>query len=159
MVARNTCKRSSDEFEIIKNDFIEALGRLINKIPCNSRNLQRLRKGKLEITLSSVADEAERSRSLIARSGTKYHEVRNMILNHGKRKVLLRGGGVRKLEKAKLENLDLRKRLELSLEAQAQMLFEKTRVERDSARWLKAYRALQEQVKRGGNVVSVVFDK
>ena len=58
-----------DEFDIIT----EAFERLVNNVPRNHKNLERQRKGKLEVTLSAVDDEAGRSRSLIARSNTKYY--------------------------------------------------------------------------------------
>ena len=53
----------------------------------------------------------------------------------------------KKIEEIKQENLDLKKRFELALESQAQMLFERTRAEREAAEWLKAYRSLQDQNK------------
>lgn len=159
MTAKNNKKRSSDEYEIIKCDFLEAFERLVRKVPRSAKNFQRLNKGKLTITLSSVAEEAGRSRSLIARSDTKYQEVRAVILGYKGNAISPLVTGGKKLEKIRQENLELKRRLELSLEAQAQLLFEKTRAERDSIKWLKAYRALQERFKLGGSVVSIVPDE
>lgn len=69
----NFRKRSIDEFDIISEDFIEDFERLVNNVPRNNKNLERQRKGKVEFTLSAVDDETGRSRSLIARSNTKYY--------------------------------------------------------------------------------------
>ena len=117
-------KRSPDEFQIIKNDFIQALDRLVNNMPRSARNIQRMSDGKLEITVSSVADEAGRSRSLIARSDNKYRDIRELILSYRDKVTSRRKNNGSRLEKIKAENFDLKKRLELSLEAQAQLLFE-----------------------------------
>ena len=48
-----------------------------------------------------------------------------------------RGEAAKKIEEIKQENIDLKKRFELALESQAQMLFERTRAEREAGKWLK----------------------
>ena len=65
----------------------------------------------------------------------------------------------KKIEEIKQENIDLKKRFELALESQTQMLFERTRAEREAAEWLKAYRSLQDQQQGGSKIFSAVFDK
>lgn len=65
----NFRKRYIDEFDIIS----KAFERLVNNVPRNHKNLEMQRKAKVEFTLSAVDDETGRSRSLIARSNTKYY--------------------------------------------------------------------------------------
>lgn len=65
----------------------------------------------------------------------------------------------KKIEEIKQENIDLKKRFELAFESQTQMLFERTRAEREAGKWLKAYRSLQDQQQGGSKIFSAVFDK
>ena len=65
----------------------------------------------------------------------------------------------KKIEEIKQENIDLKKRFELALESQTQMLFERTRAEREAGTWLEAYRSLQDQQQGGSKIFSAVFDK
>jgi len=85
--------------------------------------------------------------------------VRDIVLKNGKRKLPQRGEAAKKIEEIKQENIDLKKRFELALESQTQMLFERTRAEREAGKWLKAYRSLQDQQQGGSKIFSAVFDK
>ncbi len=85
--------------------------------------------------------------------------MRDIVLKNGKENCLNVVRLPKKIEEIKQENIDLKKRFELALESQTQMLFERTRAEREAGKWLKAYRSLQDQQQGGSKIFSAVFDK
>lgn len=73
-----TKARSSDH---IKRDFLDAIERIRSGRPQNPELRGRIQRGKtVELNVSTVALEAGRARTLIARANSAYPDVRNLIL-------------------------------------------------------------------------------
>lgn len=68
--------------EAIRQDFFDAIERILSGKPRHPELKERAAKGKLKLDILAVAREANRSRTLIARSECQYPEVRAMILAH-----------------------------------------------------------------------------
>lgn len=64
----------------IEKDFLEALTRLQQGEPTDRSLKAQQKKGTLKVTISSVALEAKRSRTLIGMDGCRYPRVRELIL-------------------------------------------------------------------------------
>lgn len=65
--------------DAIERDFMEALQRLCDGVP-REKSLQLLKaRGRLKVSMSSVAMEARRSRTLIALESPKYPRVRELV--------------------------------------------------------------------------------
>ncbi|ERL03067.1 hypothetical protein O999_04915 [Pseudomonas putida LF54] len=133
-----------DFTEVVRQDYLKALQRLIEGTPLAKQNVAKASIGKLKVTISAVAVEAGRSRSLISREGGKYSDVREHILNYMAGKS--HAGKNRKFEIDTLKSQvsKLKVELKLALEAQAVLVIERMRAEREADKWRRAYRGLKE---------------
>lgn len=66
--------------DVIKQDFLSALARLLEGCPTHQDLIEKANEGKLSISPATVAKEARRSRTLIGMETCKYPDVRREIL-------------------------------------------------------------------------------
>lgn len=83
--------------------FMQALRRLLSGNPRHDQNVKLAKRGRLRVTVATVAREAGRSRSLIGSDGCRYPEVREAVLR------AMRGSDER--EKSRPSSADLVKNL------------------------------------------------
>lgn len=119
----------SNSVDRIEADFLQALSRLQAGKPTHEKNIALAEEGRLKITISSVALEAGRSRTLIAKINCKYPQVRERVLAAlapSEPKVTAESI----IKRLRRENDELARRLNLALSAQAALSRRITDVEK-----------------------------
>lgn len=115
-------KNSSDpQIDPIESEFLAAISRIQSGTPSNKELLADKMAGKLRLSVSSVAKEAGRSRTLIGHKGCRYPKIRDIIQGANSEPTSptsLRDA----LEKSRAEVADLKKKLALSQSHNASLL-------------------------------------
>lgn len=98
--------------DLIEGDFLEAIDRLVVGAPLNPSLAKRAKLRTIKVNISSVAQEAGHSRTLIGHDGCKYPRVRARVigLKAPATEALNAEGVIRRLRE---ENAELRKKLAL----------------------------------------------
>ena len=127
-----------------EHDLLAALSRLINGAPTHPELVQLFKCRKLRINPSSVAKEANRSRTLISHKNCAYPEVRSKIIKLGQDK---RKGGIchsrPQIQDLQHKIAELQSKLELSREENVALIRRLERVELEAQRSIEAIKRKQ----------------
>jgi hypothetical protein len=120
----------------IERDFLDALDRLEAGAPLNSALAKRAKLGTLKINMSSVAQEAGHSRTLIGHDGCKYPQVRGKVT--GFKTPLTEGATAEDvIRRLREENAELRKKLVLRDTESAALIVRLRQLETSTRREIK----------------------
>ncbi len=120
-MSRSAKKPSDPQLDPIESEFLEAISRIQSGNPSNKELLADKMAGKLRLSVSSVAKEAGRSRTLIGHKGCRYPKIRDII--QGENLAPTSPPSLRDaLEKSRAEVFDLKKRLASSQSHNASLL-------------------------------------
>lgn len=122
----------------IEKDFFEALDRLCAGKPANPALKRLAAQGKLRISVSAVAKEARRSRTLIACEDCRYPAVRIRVLEHV-RSVSNPRDASAVITRLRADIADLRTKLRNAQAEMAAHFHARQKAERDATRWKDAY--------------------
>lgn len=121
---------------VIEKDFDDAIDRLRQGKPRNPRLKRLAAEGRLRISFSAVAQEAGRSRTLIAHARCTYQKQRAEVMQ------LMRPGEVvaprtagEVISRLRSEVADLKAKLSAALDGQAVHFLARQRAEREADRW------------------------
>lgn len=139
----------------IERDFIEAIERLENGNPRNPKLKSAVAHGKLRISISAVAREAGRSRTLIALEACRYPGVRARVLGHVSAPANPTTA-VATIEVLRRMVATLREERDMAMTESVRHFHARQRAERDAKRWEEAYRRVLAKPKGSAdNVVSL----
>ncbi|MDR7926053.1 hypothetical protein RIE95_03430 [Acidithiobacillus thiooxidans] len=123
---------------VIEKDFDDAIDRLEKKKPKDPLLKRLAAEGRLQINFSTVAKEAEHSRTLIAHSNCQYQSQRARVLQ------LMRPGEVTAprtasevITRLREDVAELKSKLHAALSGQTAHFLARQRAEREAERWRK----------------------
>lgn len=134
-------KRKRSSPESIEKDFHDALDRLISGQPRNTRLRKLSDEGRLSINPTTVALEAERSRTLIALENCRFPSVRARIHSATTQTEPVSPRNASEvIKRLRDQVVSLKKEIAASLEAQANHFLAREKAEREAERWRNALR-------------------
>ena len=121
-------RRPAPAISRVEQDFLNALERLKANEPSNPQLVRQAKLGRLKINVSTVAQEAQRSRTLIGHDGCKYSMVRAAILSFAVPTVEPRTAEA-VIKNLRADNIELRRRIRLRDSENASLILRLREVE------------------------------
>jgi len=142
----------------VEREFMEALQRLVDGQPADPDLAKKARSGTLKINVSTVAEEAGRSRTLVSHDGCAYPRVRAAVLSYAKppAKVTSKVEINRRLRK---ENAELRRSIKLARETTVAVIRRMERVKHEADREVLAAQRRAQRGNRDPNEIAGVRPK
>lgn len=141
----------------IEADFLSATERLVNNCPEHELLKKEVeRKGAVRLTIKSVALEAGHSRTLLARSNSKYNSTRKKVLDRISRKKEPKYDLTTELRST---IKDLTEKLRLAQSETLHHFNARIDAEKEAERWRNAYRAEHDNRIQGRKVESITRRK
>jgi len=147
-------KRRRSPLKIVERDFHDAIDRMVGGRPKSFRLKRLAAEGRLFINPTTVAEEAMRSRTLIALEDCRLPSVRNRILelSHAK-EVTIPRSSAEVISSLREQNIELQRALSASLECQQEHFMARERAEREAAKWRDAFKREQDHAKEDGKIL------
>lgn len=145
-------RRAQPPIDPVEKDFLDALERLKANKPREPELAKKAALGRLKTNISTVAKEANRSRTLIALDDCRYPNVRALILDASTPPSEARTAEdvIRNLRR---ENAELRKQLKMADSFNATLILRLNRLEKTAQHEIKA---AERRARRAGNDPNIV---
>jgi hypothetical protein len=150
-------KKKSPPRDSIEQDFLDAIGRLLDGKPENKKLKARKAKGLLKINVANVALEAGHSRTLIALEvGCRYPRVRELILQTqtGENRVPTTLNVV--IDRLRADNAELRAQIHTHKAAIVAHFNARVKAEQEAARERATAARLRKEVADSGKFATIV---
>jgi hypothetical protein len=129
---------------VVERDFHEALDRLIAGKPRTPKLRRHAAEGRLNISPTTVALEAGRSRTLIAMEDCRLPSVRNRILiSTRKDEIAAPRTASEVIARLREQVVGLKQQVAAAIEAQTEHFLEREKAEREAAKWRDALKREQ----------------
>lgn len=125
---------------VVQSEFNAAIDRLILGKPNDVKLREIAASGRLTISYATVAQEAGRSRSLIAHKNCAYQEIRSRVVGLMVGAATERPTSKDKVARMRLEIGELKEKLAAALDAQAEHFHARERAEREANKWREAFK-------------------
>jgi len=146
-------RRSRSPIHVIEREFNEALDRLLAAKPRDPKLKRLAGEGRLAINPTTVAQEANRSRTLIALEVCRLPSVRNRILMAARDdEVAAPRTAAEVITRLREQVVKLKRELTSAMAAQAHHFLEREKAEREAAKWRDALKRLREEEEQKGKI-------